>query len=201
MLPDGIHPAILEPLALVLAKPLAKLVCASQKSRILPGEWLTSLITPIHMRRNRNPWENYRPIVLTSILQKVMERVIKDLIVDYIKAHYPVRESQHGFMLKRSYLSLDTWTKPLRKIRREQSRSSLLRFPGCLWICQPPTTAGKSKILWTSGRSDALSQRVRRWEVIWSTPARLWFHRGQMHNRLRQESVLGLLHFCFTQLT
>jgi len=45
---------------------------------------------------------NYRPIALTSVFCKVMERVISAEILEYCKRHGLISDQQHGFLSKRS---------------------------------------------------------------------------------------------------
>ena len=45
---------------------------------------------------------NYRPIALTSVFCKLMERVISAEILQYCKRHGLISEQQHGFLSKRS---------------------------------------------------------------------------------------------------
>ena len=48
---------------------------------------------------------NYRPVSLTCILCKVIEMLICDTIVKYLKAFDLIRRSQHGFMRGKSTLA------------------------------------------------------------------------------------------------
>ena len=45
---------------------------------------------------------NYRPVSLTCVLCKVMESLIRDVIVEHLSSHSLIRSSQHGFMAGRS---------------------------------------------------------------------------------------------------
>ena len=48
---------------------------------------------------------SYRPISLTSVPGKVMERIISGTIMDQLKVNQGIRPSQHGFMNDRSCLT------------------------------------------------------------------------------------------------
>ena len=48
---------------------------------------------------------SYRPISLTSVPGKVMERIISGAIMDQLKVNQGIRPSQHGFMNGRSCLT------------------------------------------------------------------------------------------------
>ena len=51
-----------------------------------------------------NP-SSYRPISLTSLFGKVMERIILGTIMDHLKVNQGIKPSQHGFMNGRSCLT------------------------------------------------------------------------------------------------
>ena len=50
---------------------------------------------------SRNKSENYRPVSLTSVICKLLERLIKDFLVKHKLLH----SSQHGFLKARSYIT------------------------------------------------------------------------------------------------
>ena len=49
--------------------------------------------------------ENYRPVSLTSVICKLLERLIKDHMVDFLVKHKLLNSSQHGFLKARSCLT------------------------------------------------------------------------------------------------
>jgi len=58
---------------------------------------------------------NYRPISLTSVLSKIMERIIVNKIYKFLTAHSVLHRAQHGFVRGRSVCSnllesLNDWT-------------------------------------------------------------------------------------------
>ena len=54
---------------------------------------------------SRNKSENYRPVSLTSVICKLLERLIKDHMVDFLVKHKLLNSSQHGFLKARSCLT------------------------------------------------------------------------------------------------
>ena len=44
----------------------------------------------------------YRPVSLTSVICKLLERLIKDHMVEFLVKHKLVNSSQHGFLKARS---------------------------------------------------------------------------------------------------
>ena len=58
---------------------------------------------------------NYRPISLTSVLSKIMERIIVNKIDKFLTVHSVLHRAQHGFVRGRSVCSnllesLNDWT-------------------------------------------------------------------------------------------
>ena len=56
-----------------------------------------------YLKRNKS--ETYRPMSLTSVICKLLERLIKDHMVDLLVRHTFLNPSQHGFLKARSCLT------------------------------------------------------------------------------------------------
>ncbi len=86
---DEIHPKILTSLARYLAAPLAKIFNNSLEALflagIIPVEWKSSILCPIYNKGSKNNVANYRPICLTSVACKILERILKENILQYLK--------------------------------------------------------------------------------------------------------------------
>ena len=48
---------------------------------------------------------NYRPISLTFVVNKVMETIIRDKLLSFLKENILIKNTQHGFRNKRSCLT------------------------------------------------------------------------------------------------
>ena len=75
---------------------------AWKNKRVFPSAWKRANITPIFKGGDRLEPINYRPIFLTSHVVKVMERIIKAEIVEYLDANCLINNIQHGFRSHRS---------------------------------------------------------------------------------------------------
>ena len=100
--PDGIHPLLLRNLAYELAPPLTQLFRLSLDEGRIPDEWKTATVQPIFKGGSKNAPENYRPISLTSVICKVLERLIKSQIQDFLRSCNMISPVQHGFQKNRS---------------------------------------------------------------------------------------------------
>ena len=66
---------------------------------------MSAATTKKKKKGSRNKSENYRPVSLTSVICKLLERLIKDHIVDFLVKHKLLNSSQHGFLKARSCLT------------------------------------------------------------------------------------------------
>ena len=75
----------------------------SMESGTVPEDWRKANVTPIFKNKgSKSKAENYRPISLTSIPCKIMESIIRDNVVNYLTVHSLIKNTQHGFVAKRS---------------------------------------------------------------------------------------------------
>jgi len=74
--PDNIPPIILKLCAKELAPSRAKLFNISLSSGNLPSEWKVANVVPMHKSGDRALATNYRPVSLTSIVVRSLERLI-----------------------------------------------------------------------------------------------------------------------------
>ena len=100
--PDGIHPLLLKSCRESIALPLLLLFSRSLSERIVPGPWKNSNITPIYKKGLHSDPLNYRPISLTSICSKSMERIVSDAIRHHLEENHLLSDAQFGFRPGRS---------------------------------------------------------------------------------------------------
>ena len=102
---DGIPPKLLMETVEQISIPLARIFNLSLKEGVVPFEWKEANIIPLFKKGSRNKSENYRPVSLTSVICKLLERLIKDHMVDFLVKHKLLNSSQHGFLKARSCLT------------------------------------------------------------------------------------------------
>ena len=113
--PDGIPSRVLYELATTLSAPVCSLFRKSLISGTLPHAWKQGSVVPIFKSGSRQEPSNFRPVSLTSILCKVLERVVRDRLVEHLTETGQLNDAQHGFLPKRSCAtqllsSLEDWT-------------------------------------------------------------------------------------------
>ena len=116
--PDGFHPRVLMETAEELSVPLTILFRKSLQAAELPEDWKIGEITPIHKKGSRRQPGNYRPVSLTSVIVKVLESIIRDVIVDHMMSNNLFADEQHGFVPGRSCMTqlllvMEEWTRML----------------------------------------------------------------------------------------
>jgi len=99
---DSISPKIFRYCALPLLKPICHLFSVSLSTSDIPTEWRTHCVVPIYKSGDKSLVSNYRPISLLCILSKVLERIVYNNLLVYLKQTLTVH--QFGFLPGRSAL-------------------------------------------------------------------------------------------------
>ena len=121
--PDGIYPRVLKELA-VICLPLIVLFNASLELGTLPwmedskyycNIWRTANITAIYKKGSWQVYGNYRPVSLTCFACKVIESIVGEQLIDYLKKNKLFSKKQFVFFCGRSTTLqllkvLDDWT-------------------------------------------------------------------------------------------
>ena len=113
--PDTIHPRVLKELKKTLVVPLTIIFQTSLETCVVPDSWKIAHISAIFKKKDKNVAGNYRPVSLTSVVCKLMESIIRDSMVDYMKKNDLFTDKQFGFIGGRSTVlqllkCLDKWT-------------------------------------------------------------------------------------------
>ena len=115
---DGIHPHILKELSDSISYPLSLIFQDCLKSGIIPQQWKDAIIAPIFKKGDRSLAKNYRPVSLTSVICKVLEKIIVIQISEHLKTNGLTCPAQHGFKAGHSTVTnlleaLNVWTEAL----------------------------------------------------------------------------------------
>ena len=103
--PDGVHSIVLRSCAKSLAKPLSIIFKKSLDAGRLPSDWTRANVSPIFKKGTRTQPLNYRPVSLTSVPCKILEKLVKEVIVEHLKDNQILSQQQHGFRAKMSCLT------------------------------------------------------------------------------------------------
>ena len=116
--PDGCHPHVLCEVKEGVVTPLYLIFKKSLEDGVLPHPWKDALVTALHKKGDKHLPSNYRPVSLTSIICKMLERIIKDHLLQYFIRNKFITSRQHGFHPGHSCETqlirvLDDWTSAL----------------------------------------------------------------------------------------
>ena len=100
--PDNIHPMVLKTCAQQLAYPLHTIFTRSLLEGEVPMAWKKSLAVPIFKKGSRYDPLNYRPVSVTSVPCKLMEKIIVENMQNYLESNLVLSHHQFGFRPGRS---------------------------------------------------------------------------------------------------
>jgi len=108
--PAGWQPALRQTRMLIelsqeISEIVAELFNKSLTTAQIPKEWRLANVTAVYKKGKKTNPANYRPISLTVNLCKVFESSLRDMIMDHLEKHCLIKESQHGFVRKKSCLT------------------------------------------------------------------------------------------------
>ena len=85
-----------------VSTPLGIVFTKSMGSGVVPEDWRKANVTAIYKKGQKSSPSNYRPISLTSVPGKVMERITKDSLMSHLSRNRLIKPSQHGFVPNKS---------------------------------------------------------------------------------------------------
>lgn len=100
--PDNIHPYLLKSLSEVFVLPLTLIFQKSLSSGKIPKAWKDARISPIFKKGSKTDPSNYRPVSLTSVVCKILEKVVRKNIMTHLTENKMLSDEQYGFRTNRS---------------------------------------------------------------------------------------------------
>ena len=99
---DKLHPLLLKLCAGPLLVPITSFLQTCLMYHTIPREWKCHSICPIPKKGDLSEVSNYRPISLLCIMSKILESIVFDKIISFIRPKLSV--CQFGFLKQRSCL-------------------------------------------------------------------------------------------------
>ena len=96
--PDKISPHVLKNCRLTIAPYLTRLFSKITSTGIFPVCWKIAHVTPIFKTGDPTDPANYRPISITSVVSKILERIIHTQIYQYVIINNLISHNQSGFI-------------------------------------------------------------------------------------------------------
>ena len=124
--PDCIPVVVLKNCEPELSYILAELFNKCLKESCFPDCWKASSVVPVFKNLGkRSTAKNYRPVSLLSVVSKVFEKLVNNMIVDHLEKCGPFSDFQYGFRSPRS--TADLLTVASDRIARAFNRSEATR--------------------------------------------------------------------------
>ncbi|CAB3367299.1 Hypothetical predicted protein [Cloeon dipterum] len=113
--PDGIPAVLLKNCASTLCPSFAHIFQLSILASDLPMDWKNAAVTPVPKEGEKTNFKNYRPISVTSIVGKLLEKHVRNQLAAFLEQTEALPDGQHGFRSRRSCTTmllrtLDSWT-------------------------------------------------------------------------------------------
>ena len=103
--PDRVYPRILREAREEIAEALAKISVSSLATGKVPEDWRVANIVPLFKKDRRDSPGNYRTVSLTSVVGKLLEKILKDKVYSHLEEKRLISDRQHGFVKGRSCLT------------------------------------------------------------------------------------------------
>ena len=93
---------MLKDTALNITSAVTQLFNISLKLGEIPEDWKVAHVTPIPKSHSKSDPDNYRPLSLLSVLSKLLEKHVRNLLLTHLDETHPISAQQWGFTLGKS---------------------------------------------------------------------------------------------------
>ena len=100
--PYLLHPRVLKELRESITTPLTLIFQNSFQNVEIVDDWKTENVKTLFKKGSRDNPSNYRPFSLTCILCKLIEKLVRDAIVNHMTTNKLFSDTQYGFRSLRS---------------------------------------------------------------------------------------------------
>ena len=112
---DGFPVLFFKSIAPSIALPLSILFTQSLSNGQIPKIWKVAFVRPLFKKGLCSLPSNYRPISLSSVIGKVMEKLLVNSMMLFLQSNHLLSKNQFGFLSRRSTFSqllamLNDWT-------------------------------------------------------------------------------------------
>jgi len=99
---DEIHMSLVKQCLGYFIKPLVHIYNVSFQTGIFPDMMKRAKIKPLFKKGDRQDIHNYRPIFILSAFSKILEKLMYNRLLSFLKKHNILTNVQHGFREKKS---------------------------------------------------------------------------------------------------
>ena len=105
--PQSIPVNLLKIITDLIIEPLCNIITNSFSSGIFPDALKICKVVPIHKGESPQDVNNYRPISLLSIFDKIIEKLMHKRLYDFLNFHDILFNNQFGFR-KNNFICIDS---------------------------------------------------------------------------------------------
>ncbi len=114
--PDRIPVKILKDAISIVSEPLTLIYNASLEKGVFPQTWKLARVTPIFKAGNKTDVNDYRPISVLSVVSRILEKIVHDQLMEYLKEQNKLCLNQFAFQKLHSTITcllnvIDPWFK------------------------------------------------------------------------------------------
>ena len=95
--PDNIYPRVLRECISILKKPITIILQQSLNTGIVPSDWGRGNMMPIFKKGSKTDPLNYCVISLTSVIYKILEKILRSSIMEHLESNGKLSPHQHDF--------------------------------------------------------------------------------------------------------
>lgn len=95
--PDGFTAHFLKQIGHNVILPIVHIINCSLTSGSMPVEFKVARIVPVYKKWNIKEFSNYRPISLVGLLAKILEKIVKNQLLEFLEHNKIIFEGQYGF--------------------------------------------------------------------------------------------------------
>jgi hypothetical protein len=99
---DGINSILLRKIKLSVCVPLTAIINKSLETGEVPSSLKLAKVVPIYKAKNKEEFNNYRPVSLLPCISKILEKVIHKRLYNFLLLNDVLYKSQYGFRPKHS---------------------------------------------------------------------------------------------------
>ena len=86
----------------VTGRTLLRIINKSIATETVPPAWKSAIVIPVYKRNDPSSASNFRPITIVPAICKVMEKIVHQQLVQYLRDQCLFSIDQHGFMSNHS---------------------------------------------------------------------------------------------------
>ncbi|MES9971492.1 MAG: reverse transcriptase family protein, partial [Candidatus Thiodiazotropha sp.] len=100
--PDELNPLLLKSMSNIFSTPLTLIFQESIRSGRIPEVWKDARVTPLFKKGQKSNPGNYRPVSLTSVVCKCLEKIVRASVIEHLVRNNLISSAQFGFRSGRS---------------------------------------------------------------------------------------------------